>query len=132
MMPANATSQAVSLGRKQYVYGIAAVAAISGLLFGFDTAVINGALVFLREQFRLSEIQTEIAAGSLLIGCILGASAAGTLSDRFGRKRILLTAATLFCLSSLGTALPRNLDEFVVARLIAGTAIGVASVLAPM
>lgn len=115
-----------------YVYGIAAVAAISGMLFGYDTAVINGALVFLREQFRLSDFQTEIAAGSLLAGCIVGASAAGTLSDRFGRKRMLLVAAVLFCVSSLGTALPRDLVEFVIARFIAGTAIGVASVLAPM
>jgi sugar porter (SP) family MFS transporter len=117
---------------RTYVYGIAAVAAISGLLFGYDTAVINGALVFLREQFRLSEFQSEIAAGSLLAGCLAGAGVAGTLSDRFGRKRILLLAAILFGISSLGTALPRNLGEFVLARLIAGTAIGMASVLAPM
>ncbi len=115
-----------------YVYGIAAVAAISGFLFGFDTAVINGALVFLKEQMRLSDVQTEIAAGSLLAGCILGASASGTFTDRFGRRRILLAAALLFCVSSLGTALPRTLGEFVVARFIAGVAIGAASVLAPM
>src|SRR5215469_14602632 len=89
---------------RTYVYGIAAVAAISGLLFGYDTAVINGALVFLREEFRLSDFQTEIAAGSLLIGCIAGSSAAGSLSDRYGRKLTMLVAAILFCLSSLGTA----------------------------
>lgn len=123
---------AVSLPNRAYVYGIAVVAAISGLLFGYDTAVINGALVFLRAQFQLSDFQTELAAGSLLVGCILGSGAAGALSDRFGRKRMLFLAAALFCLSSLGTALPRNLTEFVIARFIAGTAIGVASVLAPM
>jgi sugar porter (SP) family MFS transporter len=117
---------------RAYVYGIAATAAISGLLFGYDTAIINGALVFLREQFRLSDFQTEIAAGSLLIGCIAGASAAGSLGDRYGRKRTMLVAAILFCLSSLGTAFPRTLVEFTVARFIAGTAIGVASVLAPL
>lgn len=127
-----AAVEADALGNWTYVYGIAGVAAISGLLFGYDTAVINGALVFLREQFRLSDFQTEIAAGSLLVGCIVGASLAGTLTDRFGRKRMLLVAAILFCLSSVGTALPRNLLEFVVARFIAGTAIGVASVLSPM
>jgi sugar porter (SP) family MFS transporter len=115
-----------------YVYGITAVAAVSGLLFGFDTAVINGALVFLREQFRLSDAHTEVAAGSLLLGCVFGSSAAGGLTDAWGRKKVLLAAALLFCLSSLGTALPRNLTQFVVARFVAGLAIGVSSVLAPM
>jgi sugar porter (SP) family MFS transporter len=115
-----------------YVYGITAVAAVSGLLFGFDTAVINGALVFLREQFQLSDGQTEVAAGSLLIGCVFGSSAAGGLTDTWGRKKVLLAAALLFCVSSLCTALPRNLTQFVVARFVAGLAIGVSSVLAPM
>ncbi|MGO9895033.1 MAG: sugar porter family MFS transporter [Bryobacteraceae bacterium] len=119
-------------GDRTYVVGIAAVAAISGLLFGYDTAIINGALIFLREQFRLSDFQTEIAAGSLLVGCLAGASAAGSLSDRYGRKRLMLVASVLFCVSSLGTALPRTLLEFTFARFIAGTAIGVASVLAPL
>ena len=113
-------------GDRTYVVGIAAVAAISGLLFGYDTAIINGALIFLREQFRLSDFQTEIAAGSLLVGCLAGASAAGSLSDRYGRKRLMLVASVLFCVSSLGTALPRTLLEFTFARFIAGTAIGVA------
>jgi len=115
-----------------YVYRIAIAAAVSGFLFGFDTAIINGALIFLRQEFHLTELQTEFAAGSLLIGCLFGAGGAGTLSDRFGRKRILLAAATLFGLSSIGTALPHNLHQFAIARLIAGMAIGVASVLAPM
>jgi SP family arabinose:H+ symporter-like MFS transporter len=117
---------------RAYVYAISAAAAISGLLFGVDTAVINGALVFLKEQFRLSDVQIEVAASALLVGCLLGAAAAGELTDRFGRKRVLLAAALLFCVSSLGTALPRNLTEFIGARFVAGLAIGVASVLAPM
>jgi sugar porter (SP) family MFS transporter len=111
---------------------LSSVAALSGLLFGFDTAVINGALVFLRQDFRLSDAQTEWAASSLLAGCLLGSAVAGALADRFGRKRNLLAAALLFCLSSLWTALPRSLDEFCLARVCAGLAIGVASVLAPM
>jgi SP family arabinose:H+ symporter-like MFS transporter len=115
-----------------FVYRIAIAAALSGFLFGFDIAIINGALIFLRQEFRLNEVQTEFAAGSLLIGCLIGAGFSGTLSDNFGRKRLLLVAATLFGVSSIATALPRNLTEFVIARLIAGTAIGVASVLAPM
>ena len=118
--------------RRAYVYAISATAAIAGLLFGFDTAVINGALVFLKEQFRLTDVQTEVAASALLVGCLLGAGTSGELTDRFGRKRVLLAAAALFCISSLGTALPRTLEEFVAARFVAGLAIGVASVLAPM
>ena len=119
-------------GSSFYVYLIATVAAISGLLFGFDIAVINGAIIFIREQFGLSEFQTEIAASSLLAGCVLGASVGGVLSDRFGRRRTLVFSALLFAASSLGAALPRNLAEFTVARFIGGIAIGVASLLAPL
>jgi sugar porter (SP) family MFS transporter len=119
-------------GSARYLYLPAAVAAIGGLLFGFDTAVINGAIVFLKGQFSLSDSQTEIAASSLLLGCVIGASVAAFTSDRFGRKRVLLAAAALFTLSSLGAALPRNLVEFVTARFMGGLAIGIASTLSPL
>jgi sugar porter (SP) family MFS transporter len=119
-------------GAARYLYLPAAVAAIGGLLFGFDTAVINGAIVFLKNQFSLSDSQTEVAASSLLLGCVIGASLAAFTSDRFGRKRVLLAAAALFTISSLGTALPRDLTEFVIARLLGGLAIGIASTLSPL
>ena len=119
-------------GSARYLYLPAMVAAIGGLLFGFDTAVINGAIVFIKQQFGLSDSQTEIAASSLLLGCVVGASVAAFTSDRFGRKRVLLGAAVLFTVSSLGAALPRNLIEFVVARLLGGVAIGIASTLSPL
>src|SRR5215470_1819397 len=90
----------------------ALVAALGGLLFGFDTAVINGAIVFIKQQFGLSDSQTEIAASALLLGCVIGASIAAFTSDRFGRRRVLLGSAALFTLSSLGAALPRDLVEF--------------------
>ncbi|MCL4403107.1 MAG: sugar porter family MFS transporter [Acidobacteria bacterium] len=115
-----------------YVYLVSLVAAAAGLLFGFDIAVINGAIIFLRQQFGLSEIETGFAASSLLVGCVAGASAAGWLSDRFGRRRILILSALLFGLSSLGAALPRTLTEFTAARFMGGIAVGVASVLAPL
>jgi sugar porter (SP) family MFS transporter len=108
------------------------VAALGGLLFGFDTAVINGAIVFIKQQFRLTDSQTEIAASSLLLGCVVGASVAAFTSDRFGRKRVLLGAAALFTLSSIGAAFPRDLIEFSVARLVGGIAIGIASTLSPL
>src|SRR5437667_9864259 len=86
------------------VYLPAMVAAIGGLLFGFDTAVINGAIVFVKQQFALSESQTEIAASSRLLGCVIGSCVAAFNSDRFGRKRLPLAASALFTLSSIGAA----------------------------
>ncbi len=115
-----------------YVYRIACVAALGGFLFGFDTAIINGAIVFLRQQFRWNNFQTEIAASSLLIGCVLGASTAGWVSDRYGRRFALLLSATIFAISSLATAITANLPQFFVARLLGGIAIGIASMLVPM
>ena len=122
----------VQEGAARYLYLPAAVAAIGGLLFGFDTAVINGAIVFLKSQFSLTDSQTEMAASSLLLGCVVGASLAAFTSDRFGRKRVLIAAAALFTLSSLGSALPKNLTEFVIARVLGGLAIGIASTLSPL
>ncbi len=115
-----------------YAYRISSVAAIGGLLFGFDTAIINGAIVFLKRQFAWTEVQTEIAASSLLFGCVLGVSAAGALSDWLGRRRLLVWSATLFAISSLATALPNSLWQFCAARVVAGMAIGMASMLAPL
>jgi MFS transporter, SP family, arabinose:H+ symporter len=115
-----------------YSYRITAVTALSGLLFGFDTAIINGAIVFLRRHFAWSEVETEVAAGSLLAGCAVGAGAAGVLSDRFGRKKILLLSALIFAISSIATSLPTGLGQFIAARVVAGVAIGIASMLAPL
>src|SRR5436305_7342261 len=121
--PVNTTNvyvEEVPEGSALYLYLPALVAAIVGLLFGFDTAVINGAIVFIKRQFVLSDSQTEVAASSLLLGCVVGASLAAFTSDRFGRKRVLLGAAALFTISSIGAAIPRNLLEFVIARILGG------------
>src|SRR5256885_13648107 len=117
---ANTTGHVEELqkGSARYLYLPAMVAAIGGLLFGFDTAVINGAIVFIKRQFMLNDSQTEIAASSLLLGCVIGASLAAFTSDRFGRKKVLLAAAALFTVSSVGAALPRDLIQFAVARLL--------------
>ncbi|MGA7522807.1 MAG: sugar porter family MFS transporter [Acidobacteriaceae bacterium] len=111
---------------------VAGVAAISGFLFGFDTAVINGALVFLRREFALTSLLTEIAASSLLLGCLAGAAAAGMAGDRLGRRRSLMAAALLFAASAIGSALSGNISEFCVSRVAGGLAIGLASALTPM
>lgn len=119
-------------GSAGYVYLIAAVAALGGLLFGFDTAIINGALVFLKKDFNLTDSQTELAASSILFGAVAGAALAGWLTDRYGRRRLLFGAAALFTVSALAAAVPRTLTEFVLARLAGGLAIGVASLLVPL
>jgi SP family arabinose:H+ symporter-like MFS transporter len=119
-------------GRRLYIAWVALVAATSGLLFGFDIAVINGALLLLKEHFHLGEVQTEVAASSLLIGCITGAMVGGWLSDRLGRRTVLKLSALLFALSAIGAAIPQDLGQFTAARFAGGVAIGVASLLAPL
>lgn len=119
-------------GNKAIVYLSAAVAALGGLLFGYDTAVINGALVFLKRQLDLGTTGAEVAASSLLAGCAVGAGIAGFLSDSFGRKWLLFSCAALFVLTSIASALPHALAEFVAARFFGGIAIGIASMLAPL
>jgi sugar porter (SP) family MFS transporter len=115
-----------------YVVLLASTTAISGFLFGFDTAVINGVLLLLRLQFALSNLQTEIAASSLLLGCLLGAAGASIIGDRYGRRKSLIASALLFALSSVGAALATTVTLFSVARLLGGLAIGLASVLTPV
>jgi MFS transporter, SP family, arabinose:H+ symporter len=108
------------------------VAALGGLLFGFDTAVISGVEGMLKQQFSLSTAMHGWIVSSALVGCLFGSAIAGTLSDRFGRKKVLLLAAVLFTLCAIGSAAPRYPWHLVVARLIGGTGIGVASMLSPM
>lgn len=119
-------------GARGYAYLISIVAALSGLLFGFDTAVINGALPFLRDEFRLTDFEVELVAGVLLWGCAVGSAMAGVISDRFGRRRTLVFSAVVFAAAAIGSAVPRGLEELALARFAGGLAVGVASVLAPM
>ena len=118
--------------RSGYLYRIALTGALAGLLFGFDTAVINGALLSLRSHFGLSELQVEFAASSLLYGCFFGAMAAGILSDRYGRRTILRISGVLFLLSAIFAAVPATFAEFLVARFVGGLGIGFASTIAPL
>ena len=116
----------------KYIYLISSVAAIGGLLFGYDTAVIAGAIGFLSEKFQLSAAMMGWAASSAIIGCVFGAMFAGKLSDAFGRKKILVATASLFAISAIGSAMPDNLVQFAVARFIGGLGVGAASMLSPL
>ncbi|MDD4869893.1 MAG: sugar porter family MFS transporter [Kiritimatiellae bacterium] len=119
-------------GSLMYLMLLTVVAALGGLLFGYDTAVISGAVGFLQAHFQLGAGLKGWAASSALIGCIVGAMFGGPLSDRFGRKKILLLCAMLFAFSGIASALPRTLTQFVWARFAGGFAIGAVSVLSPL
>lgn len=119
-------------GSVWFVYRATLVAAVGGLLFGYDTAVIAGAIGFLQIRFGLSAGMVGWVASCALVGCTLGAMFAGALSDRFGRKKILLLSAVLFAVSSGGIAIPASLTWFVLLRIVGGLGIGIASMLAPM
>jgi sugar porter (SP) family MFS transporter len=119
-------------GRSGYVYLLTFVAALGGLLFGYDTGVISGTIGFMQTRFALDSTQTGWAASSALVGCILGAALAGSLSDRFGRRRILIVSAVLFLVSAITAALPRNLTELAIARILGGIGVGMASMLSPL
>src|SRR5689334_765513 len=117
----------------RYVWLISIVAAMGGLLFGWDWVVIGGAKPFFQRYFQLtSEAQIGWANSCALIGCLVGALIAGALSDRFGRKRLLIVAALLFALTSIGNALAGNFTIFIAWRIFGGVAIGLASNLSPM
>ena len=104
-----------------YVWMVASVAAISGFLFGFDTAVINGALVFLRRQFALTSLLTEIAASSLLLGCLIGAASAGKFSDRLGRRKsLILNPGSAYSVGALHGALVSLHKDRADAQLVRG------------
>jgi MFS transporter, SP family, xylose:H+ symportor len=116
-----------------YIWTISLVAALGGLLFGWDWVVIGGAKPFFQRYFQLtSEAQIGWANSCALIGCLVGALVAGALSDRFGRKRLLIAAALLFALTSLGNALAGRFAVFIAWRMLGGVAIGLASNLSPM
>lgn len=110
----------------------AAGAALGGLLFGFDTAVISGATQALQAQFGLTDAMLGFTVASALIGTVLGSLVAGAPADRFGRKAVMLTVAIAYVISSLGTGLAPDLNTFLVFRFMGGLAIGAASVVTPI
>ncbi len=115
--------------RKLFLYTM--VAAIGGLLYGFDTAVINGALPFFTDHFNLNDVMTGWAVSSALLGCVVGAIGIGRPGDRYGRRDMLKVSAVLFLLSAFGTGLATHIQLFILARFIGGLAVGIASVLSP-
>ncbi|GAE63695.1 MFS transporter, SP family, arabinose:H+ symporter [Chryseobacterium indologenes] len=121
-----------STSHSTLIYKSTLVASVGGLLFGYDTAVISGAVGFMKTYYQLSDVMTGWVASCALLGCIVGAMYSGKLSDLVGRKKVLMLSGILFVISSIGTALAPDLWIFVIFRIIGGMGIGIASMLSPM
>ena len=118
---------------RAYIFSISMIAALGGLMFGYDWVVIGGAELFYEKFFSLtSASQVGWAMSSALIGALFGAMFAGTLSDKYGRKPLLLFSGFLFVTTSIGTGLAANFSLFIASRLLGGVAIGIASNLSPL
>jgi SP family arabinose:H+ symporter-like MFS transporter len=116
----------------RYVAFLASTAALGGLLFGFDIAIITGAGPYITREFSLGDLSLGWAFSSLLFGCVLGCFLAGRLTDRCGRKKLLVIVALLFAMTSIATAMAPTFTVFVIARLLGGVAVGGVSLLSPM
>lgn len=115
-----------------YILFMALVAALGGILFGYDTAVISGTTAIVKSQFALSDISEGWYVGCALIGSIIGVAVAGTLSDSLGRKRTMLISATLFSISAIGCAVCGSFNSLVAYRIIGGLGIGIVSIVSPI
>jgi sugar porter (SP) family MFS transporter len=119
-------------GHTRFLVSVCFVATLGGLLFGYDTGVISGAIESLTRRFALSDLMKGWASGCVLIGCAVGVLLVGPLSDRFGRKLAMFLAAAMFLVSAIGTAIPNDIWTFIVFRFLGGLGIGIASISTPM
>ncbi len=117
---------------KRFVYVATAISALGGMLFGYDIGVISGAILFIKKEFSLSPGMEEIVVSSVLLGSLVGAAVGGILADRLGRRRILIVTAVVFGSGAIGAALAPGTAWLVAARIVGGTAIGIASFVAPL
>ncbi len=111
---------------------LAAIASLGGLLFGYDTGVISGALLFIKDEFALTPTMQGVTTGVVLVGATVGAACGGALADRYGRKAVITATAALFSLGALLSGLAPSLAVLIGARAVVGLAIGIASMLTPL
>ncbi|AHH93524.1 sugar porter family MFS transporter [Kutzneria viridogrisea] len=114
------------------VYGIATVAAVGGLLFGYDTGVISGALLFITDEFGLTPLSSGLVVSAILVGAMLGALGSGPLADRYGRRVAIIGAAVVFAVGAVLAGTATSAEMLVLARGVLGLAIGSASALVPV
>lgn len=116
----------------KYLFIISLIAAIGGFLFGFDTAIISGTIVYIKPFFNLNAVSLGWAVGSGLIGCAIGAISAGYIADKYGRRASLIVCALLFAFSGVGASLSDELYELIIFRIIGGLGVGAAAMVSPM
>lgn len=132
LTPAPKTPHATGARQPGLVYAVAAVSAVGGLLFGYDTGIISGALLYLREDLDLSSRGQEIVVSVILVGAMVGALGSGRLAGRFGRRRVVMWVAVVFALGAVGAALAPGAEALVAARFVLGLAVGGASNMVPV
>jgi MFS transporter, SP family, arabinose:H+ symporter len=119
-------------GNKWYLIFLSFIAALGGLLFGFDTAVISGTLTFVTAKFQMDALAEGLFVSSAILGCIAGVAFSGKLSDSFGRKKVMILSALLFLVTGFGCALAGNQGSLILYRFIGGLGVGVASMISPL
>ncbi|WP_159501405.1 sugar porter family MFS transporter [Microbacterium sp. 18062] len=128
-LPTGEFSIRSSYGRR--AIGLSVAGAVGGFLFGFDSSVINGAVDSIAENYGLGDVLTGFVVAVALLGCAVGAMIAGSLSDRWGRLRVMFLGAIMFFGSSIGAALTFSIPDLILWRVMSGLGIGIASVVAP-
>ncbi len=131
MIQVGSTNQ--QAGGSRFVYIAAAISALGGMLFGYDTGVISSAILFIKKQFMLSSTMEEIVLSSVLIGAVIGAVIGGRLTDRFGRRKCIIATSIIFTVGALaGASMAQNVPWLIIGRIIIGVAIGIASFTVPL
>lgn len=128
----NTPTAVVNADVGRFVTVVSWISALAGLLFGYDTGVISGAILFVKTDFSLSDFQEEVVVSAVLVGAVIGAIFGGKLADRFGRRSVLIQVAILFIIGAIGTALAPTTTWLAIGRVVVGIAIGVASFTAPL
>src|SRR5687768_8792597 len=126
------SSEPQSRASKRFLVRITAIATLGGLLFGYDTGVISGALLYMRDDLNLTSFWEGFVVSSLLFAAAFGALIGGRVADTLGRKRSLMVCATLFFFGALGSALAPSLVPMIGARIVLGLAVGAASATVPL
>lgn len=118
--------------KNRFYIVVAMIAALSGILFGYDTGVISGAILFIKDDFHLSPQMNGLVVSTVLFGALLGAIISGRMTDRFGRKNLLIVDAVVFIVGTLGSSLAPTILGIIISRIVVGIAIGIASYIAPL